>query len=78
MQSGRQTRGRVWSRIITTALLATFAFAAQAGIFNTKHNLGATGINAASNFSGTTEICVFCHTPHGADASVAVPLWNRQ
>jgi predicted CXXCH cytochrome family protein len=22
-------------------------------------------------------VCVFCHTPHGADASVAVPIWNR-
>lgn len=50
---------------------------ATAGIFNTKHNLGSTGINAASNYSGTEEICVFCHTPHGGDASAAVPLWNR-
>jgi predicted CXXCH cytochrome family protein len=49
---------------------------AQAQIASTKHNLGAngTGIN---KFSGTTEICVFCHTPHGADTSAAVPLWNR-
>jgi len=77
MQTGRHARGRAWSRVIITGLLAVSAFAAHAGIFNTKHNLGATGINAASNFSGTTEICVFCHTPHGADASVAVPLWNR-
>ena len=50
---------------------------AWAGIFNTKHNLGATGINAASNFSGTREICVFCHTPHGGNGAAAVPLWNR-
>lgn len=48
-----------------------------AGVFNTKHNLGAMGINAVSNFSGTREICVFCHTPHGGDASAAAPLWNR-
>lgn len=51
---------------------------AMAGVFNTKHNLGSTGVNAASNFSGTREICVFCHTPHGADGEAAVPLWNRQ
>jgi len=50
---------------------------AGAGIFNTKHNLGATGINAASNISGTREICVFCHTPHGGNGEAAVPLWNR-
>lgn len=58
------------------ALLFT-ADGARAGIFNTKHNLGSTGINAASQFSGTREICVFCHTPHGANEAAAVPLWNR-
>ncbi len=53
------------------------AGSAGAGIFNTKHNLGSTGLNAASNFSGTREICVFCHTPHGGDGEAAVPIWNR-
>jgi predicted CXXCH cytochrome family protein len=49
----------------------------MAGVTDTKHNLG-SGNTAGSNFySGTTEVCVFCHTPHGADASAAVPLWNR-
>lgn len=49
---------------------------ASAQIASTKHNLGSggTGVN---KFSGTAEICVFCHTPHGADTSAAVPLWNR-
>lgn len=23
------------------------------------------------------EICVYCHTPHGANANISVPLWNR-
>jgi predicted CXXCH cytochrome family protein len=49
---------------------------ATAGIANTKHNLGSTG-TGVNKFSGTAEICVFCHTPHGADTSAAVPLWNR-
>lgn len=49
---------------------------ASAGIASTKHNLGSTG-TGVNKFSGTEEICVFCHTPHGADASAAVPLWNR-
>lgn len=53
--------------------------AAQAtGIAGTKHNLGNTpGGTGVNKFSGTAEICVFCHTPHGADTSAAVPLWNR-
>jgi predicted CXXCH cytochrome family protein len=48
-------------------------------IKDTKHNLGTSGVKATgqNQFSGTAEICVFCHTPHGADTSAAVPLWNR-
>jgi len=49
---------------------------AFAGIAITKHNLGSTG-TGTNSFSGTEAICVFCHTPHGADTSAAVPLWNR-
>jgi len=49
---------------------------ASSQISGTKHNLGASG-TGINKFSGTTEICVFCHTPHGADTSAAVPLWNR-
>jgi predicted CXXCH cytochrome family protein len=70
-------RAQGWSKWLLGGALLSLVSLASAGIFNTKHNLGATGINAASNFSGTSEICVFCHTPHGADASAAVPLWNR-
>jgi predicted CXXCH cytochrome family protein len=51
---------------------------ALAGIANTKHNLG-TGAPAGQNrvTAGTDEICVFCHTPHAADTSAPVPLWNK-
>ncbi len=49
---------------------------ATAGISVTKHNLGSTG-TGTNTFDGTQAICVFCHTPHGADTSASVPLWNR-
>ena len=49
---------------------------ASAQIAGTRHNLG-TGGPGPNTFSGTGEVCVFCHTPHGADNSAAVPLWNR-
>ncbi len=49
---------------------------ANAGISVTKHNLGSTG-TGTNTFTGTQAICVFCHTPHGADTSASVPLWNR-
>ena len=60
---------------IAVAGVAT-SLPAQAQIKDTKHNLGTTG-TGINKFSGTAEICVFCHTPHGADTSAAVPLWNR-
>jgi predicted CXXCH cytochrome family protein len=57
---------------------STDVAAQTTGITNTKHNLGTTpGGTGVNRFSGTAEICVFCHTPHGADTSAAVPLWNR-
>jgi len=55
--------------------LVSMSGVAMAGISTTKHNLGSSG---TFNFTtSTTEICVFCHTPHGADSSAAAPLWNR-
>jgi predicted CXXCH cytochrome family protein len=49
---------------------------ASAQITGTRHNLGSLG-TGVNKFSGTAEICVFCHTPHGADTTAVVPLWNR-
>lgn len=49
----------------------TLAGSALAGVLNSKHNLGA-GVPEANG-----EVCVFCHTPHGADTNASVPLWNK-
>ncbi len=46
---------------------------------NTKHNFFLNK-DVAYTTDQTTEVCVFCHTPHGgrpSDSSTAVPLWNR-
>jgi predicted CXXCH cytochrome family protein len=57
-------------------LMAASSFA-SASVVNTAHNLGTTNTAGGAKFSGTTEICIFCHTPHGGDQSVAAPIWNR-
>ena len=49
---------------------------------NTLHNLSLSnpvaGVNISSGANTTTEVCVFCHTPHGGSVAVsAAPLWNR-
>lgn len=52
--------------------------AAVAGIAGTKHDLSISGSgNKFTATNGSSEICAFCHTPHGADTAAPVPLWNR-
>ncbi|HLA35347.1 MAG TPA: cytochrome c3 family protein [Rhodocyclaceae bacterium] len=51
--------------------------AAVAGISATKHNLGTTQTVGNRMTTGTSEICVFCHTPHASSTSVSAPLWNK-
>jgi hypothetical protein len=60
------------------------------GIVNSSHNLSSgwpfstaagtavenPGDWTATSFNGTSELCVFCHTPHHGDPSQG-PLWNR-
>jgi predicted CXXCH cytochrome family protein len=58
---------------------------AAAGISNTRHNLSsvANSIVGRNQTTSTTDLCVFCHTPHAADTSavpagsVRPPLWNK-
>ena len=63
--------------IISVFIVASLAAAsASAGIRGSKHDLGAGGAAQATT-AATTEVCVFCHTPHGATTTAAVPLWNK-
>jgi len=53
------------------------AGAAARGIGGTRHNLGFKG-KVVRLYSGTTEICVFCHTPHHSNTENGLrPLWNK-
>ena len=45
-------------------------------VASTPHNLSAEGPGAVGATS-ETQVCVFCHTPHGATNSPGAPLWNR-
>ncbi|MEO5371478.1 MAG: hypothetical protein H7833_15530, partial [Magnetococcus sp. DMHC-1] len=50
---------------------------ATAGIKGSKHDLGSGGASQFAATAGTGEVCVFCHTPHGANTSASAPLWNK-
>lgn len=46
-------------------------------IANTKHNLSVSGPGSVKA-TAEKQICVFCHTPHGAENIPKGPLWNRK
>src|SRR5664279_1270554 len=52
---------------------------AMASVTNTPHNLSAGQTNGShmTGAGATTEICIFCHTPHGGNQATAAPIWNR-
>ncbi|NMG74064.1 cytochrome c3 family protein [Aromatoleum diolicum] len=57
-------------------------FSNTGGITNTRHNLTQRPIGTGSAFMDGSrndygQVCVYCHTPHGANTKIQVPLWNR-
>lgn len=51
-------------------------------IINTRHNMTQNSapliVTSMSNFRNDYgEVCVYCHTPHGANQVATAPLWNR-
>jgi hypothetical protein len=68
-------------QVIVPVMLLLLSLPAMAervsDIANTKHNLSATG-PGTTRATSEDEVCVFCHTPHGATSFPGSPLWNRQ
>lgn len=68
---------------ILSPLLIALLFAAGvladsvSDVRNTKHNLSTSGPGPVKALT-ETQVCVFCHTPHGAENVPAAPLWNRK
>ncbi|GMR04210.1 MAG: cytochrome c3 family protein [Thermodesulfobacteriota bacterium] len=72
--------GRVFSAALLFSALAFFITALMPGlsmatVAATKHNFGVFSPGQVKSVE-TTQICVFCHTPHNSDPQG--PLWNRQ
>ncbi len=90
-EDGREMRCVRWMGVLLMASLAQVAaadsdlptkFLNQGGVTNTRHNLtqNVAGLNSGvmdpyrNNYG---EVCVYCHTPHGANDVVQAPLWNH-
>ena len=62
--------------LVFFAFTLIFAWLSYAGISNTVHNMSISAPPTATIKATTeTEICVFCHIPHNAQAGR--PLWNH-
>lgn len=61
--------------VLVGALFAGSSAFAQS-IVGSKHDFTAGG-SAQQTTNATDQVCVFCHTPHGADVAAPVPLWNK-
>lgn len=69
------TRTVLAAALIAGAATGRASFA-RAEIKTTKHNLSASGPGTVKASGLTSDLCVFCHTPHNAQPSRA--LWNPQ
>jgi hypothetical protein len=58
------------------AVLLVTSGSTLASVIDSKHNLSVTGPGPVKAVS-ETQICIFCHTPHGANQSAGAPLWNH-
>jgi len=57
---------------------ASVALAQTSGnVADTKHNLSVSGPGPVQS-TDQSQVCVFCHTPHGATNAPGAPLWNRE
>lgn len=69
---------KVLALVAATGILAAASFASAGSIINSKHDLGSASTNGGIKGvagTNTSQICIYCHSPHGSIQSI--PLWNR-
>ena len=77
-----------WLTLLLCAGLLVCSASAGAAMIsdirNTKHNFSATYgpdpgiVTRTAKASSESQVCAFCHTPHGATKAPKTPLWNRK
>jgi len=67
---------RVKKLLVAVAIVGTVTGSALAqGIDGSKHDFAGAAWNTSG--SGTNQICSPCHTPHSAQSTQLIPLWNH-
>lgn len=70
----------VW-QFLAGGLLVLTGLQSHAGtIVGSRHDLVSVWLKGGSMpviLNNYGEVCVYCHTPHGSNADIGAPLWNR-
>jgi hypothetical protein len=69
------SRIRITLVLVAGGLLLAGLSAQAQGVVGSQHDL--TSTNSQGGTTATDQVCVFCHTPHGADTTAPAPLWNK-
>ena len=72
----KRTKVLILISVIVSCL--SIAYMAYGSIALSGHDL--SNPSSKGSYMGMNdygEICVYCHTPHGANTSIGAPLWNR-
>src|SRR5215203_5593089 len=93
MDSGAGRLWKAWTAVLLALSCASAwadvdlssKFLNRGSVANTRHNLtqrqaaggGPSGSIMDPYRNDYAEVCVYCHTPHGANSNVTLPLWNR-
>lgn len=80
MKMHHNNRTGLLAALVLAMGVAAIPQIASAGISSTKHNMGTGGTSTTHLTTGSADLCVFCHTPHGAalgGAGPVPPLWNK-
>jgi len=69
-----------WNRrarpFVAALLVNVLVGSVWAGVVGSQHDFTLAG-TAQGRTDKTDQVCVFCHTPHGAATDATAPLWNK-
>lgn len=77
MKSHYKNRAGLLAALAVVMGVVAIPQSASAAISGTKHNLSSTGTTSTHVTNTSSDLCGFCHTPHGATTSSTAPLWNK-
>jgi hypothetical protein len=70
------SRIKITSVLVAGGLLLAGVSVQAQGVVGSQHDLTSGG-SGQGGTTATDQVCVFCHTPHGADTTAPAPLWNK-